>query len=176
MRAAALVLCALILAGCSSTKETAPKTDAGAGEEMRKFEESFNPSDHDPMRVRDTERHPRPVDTTSVPALEEATEAVSLEMVQGFRVQVFSSTSIDEARAKKEEFETLFPAEWFYLQYDTPTYKLRAGNFQNRFEAERFARELTGQGYRNAWTVPERVFKFPPKRTPPPVVPQEDPQ
>jgi hypothetical protein len=85
-------------------------------------------------------------------------------MVQGFRVQVFSSTSIDAVRTKREEFESLFPEEWFYVEHHAPSYKLRAGNFLNRFEADRFARTLADQGYTEAWAVPEKVFKSPGKR------------
>lgn len=173
VRCLAALLLALLVAGCSSTKEAAPSNRVKAEEEARSFESTFDPSDYDPLHIRLSERHPRLVDTANVEAAEELTSPTSQELVQGYRVQVYSSASIDEARAKKAEFETLFPKEWFYLQYDTPTYKLRAGNFQNRMEADRFARSLIEQGYANAWAVPQRVLKSPPPRPPAPVTTPE---
>lgn len=158
-----LILLFALLPGCGSTSETQGSGKA-TDEEIRRFESTFQPSEFDPMRTRSTERIPRRVDTTSVPVPDEPEAAASKEMVQGFRVQVFSSTNIDAVRAKREEFESLFPEQWFYLEYHAPSYKLRAGNFLNRFEADRFARTLADQGYTEAWAVPEKVFKSPGRR------------
>lgn len=149
-----------LLSGCATTSSTR-ESDKATEEDIRTFESTFHPSDFDPMRERSVDRTPRKVDTTSVLEEDTPTALPSMEMVQGFRVQVFSTTSIDAARAKRLEFEAAFPDEWFYLEYHAPTYKLRAGNFQTRFEAERFARLLTDQGHQEAWTVPEKVFKSP---------------
>jgi hypothetical protein len=159
-----LTLLFSLLPGCGSTAETQGSGKA-TDEEIRNFESTFDPSDYDPMRSRSTERIPRKVDTTSVSAPDEAEAVASQEMIQGFRVQVFSSTSIDAVRAKREEFESLFPEEWFYVEHHAPSYKLRAGNFLNRFEADRFARTLADQGYTEAWAVPEKVFKSPGRRS-----------
>lgn len=160
-----------LLSGCGTTSST-QESGKATEEEIRSFESTFQPSDFDPMRERPVDRTPRQVDTVSV--IEEDTPSAppSMEMVQGFRVQVFSTTSIDAARAKRLEFEAEFPNEWFYLEYHAPTYKLRAGNFQTRFEAERFARLLTDQGHREAWTVPEKVFKSPGLRPAPVSTPE----
>ena len=162
--APASLLCTFIalglLSGCATTSSTR-ESDKATEEEIHTFESTFHPSDFDPMRDRPVDRTPRKVDTTSVMEEDAPTAPPNMEMVQGFRVQVFSTTSIDAARAKRLEFEAAFPNEWFYLEYHAPTYKLRAGNFQTRFEAERFARLLTDQGHREAWTVPEKVFKSP---------------
>jgi hypothetical protein len=159
-----LILAYSLLPGCGTTAET-QESGKATDEEIRNFESTFQPSDFDPMRERSTERIPRTVDTSSVPVADEPEAIASQEMVQGFRVQVFSSTSIDAVRTKREEFESLFPEEWFYVEHHAPSYKLRAGNFLNRFEADRFARTLADQGYTEAWAVPEKVFKSPGKRT-----------
>jgi hypothetical protein len=87
------------------------------------------------------------------------------DQAPGYRVQLISTTSIDEAKARKLYAESLFPAEWFYLQYDPPTYKIRAGNFLIRFDADRFRSQAVERGFAGAWVVPEHVFKNPP---PPP--------
>jgi hypothetical protein len=161
---------ALLIAGCGDTKEVATDNRAASEEAIRSFESRFQPSDHDPMKQRTHDRTANRTDSLASVITSDAATPASAETVPGFRVQVYSSTEIDAARSKKAEFEAAFPDEWFYLNYQAPTYKLRAGNFQTRFEAERFARLLTDQGYREAWTVPETVLRVPGKRPaiPPP--------
>jgi hypothetical protein len=158
---AGLALAGLLLAGCGSTNEAAkkPEGQAAAGDNLQKYESDFRPSDHDPIDVAAAAR-----DTLSETA--DTAAAVQpdqpVEYVQGFRVQIFASTSIDAAKQRKTEAEGLFPKEWFYIQYDPPTYKIRAGNFLQRYEAERFVKQADEQGFRDAWAVPERVIKNPP--------------
>jgi hypothetical protein len=89
-----------------------------------------------------------------------------IETVQGFRVQVFSTTSIDEANARKAELEEAIPQERVYLDFDPPTYKIRAGNFLTRYDADRFVRFLSDKGFTGGWAVPQRVFKNPPPLLP----------
>jgi hypothetical protein len=90
------------------------------------------------------------------------------ELVQGFRVQVSATTDIDSVNARKAQAEVLFPGELFYVDFDPPAYKLRAGNFLTRFEADRFARTMAARGFPDAWAVPARVFKNPQRPIPPP--------
>ena len=104
-------------------------------------------------------------ETSAVVLPLELAEPASLDMIQGYRVQVFSSTNIDEARAKKAQMDLLVQGEWFYLEYESPSYKVRAGNFATRFEADRFARMLSEQGYADCWAVPRRIYRQPPKKT-----------
>lgn len=175
MRVMLLIAAALLIAGCGSTKESGKESQGASEESIRAFEAGFQPSDHDPLKPRTQDRNARRNDSTSTIAADDVLTPASSEMTQGFRVQVYSSTDIDAARAKKAELEAAFPEEWFYLDYHAPSYKLRVGNFMTRFEAERFARTLTDQGYAEAWTVPEKVFTAPGKRkaVPPPIPPQE---
>jgi hypothetical protein len=155
-----LLIAAVILAGCGTATETTRTTEQPASADvLRKYESDFRPSDHDPVAsaasAKDTAR-------TASDTATSAEAGVPEEYVAGFRVQIFASTSIDAAKQKKEEAETLFPKEWFYIQYDAPTYKIRAGNFQQRYEAERFARQADEHGFKDSWPVPERVLKNPP--------------
>ena len=154
------------LSGCLASEET---TQTEVREErpsaaLQRAEESFNPSDYDRVargveEDSTAEKHPAGETPGSLPAVPDA------EQAPGYRVQLISTTSIDEANAKKLYAESLFPAVWFYLQYDPPTYKIRAGNFLIRFDADRFRSQAVDRGFVGAWVVPERVFKNPP---PPP--------
>lgn len=123
------------------------------------YERRFAPSDYDPLpnariHSQDTVGTPHPVSSDSAGS--------ELEMVPGFRVQLLTSMDIDAVNYKKTEAESIFPNEWFYIEFEPPAYKLRAGNFTTRYDADRFARMLAERGFADAWSVPTRVFKSPP--------------
>ncbi len=168
MNRVVIVLLALALAGCSHSRN-AQKTTGGEPtfeEQIVKYEASFRPSDYDPLPSgANAAAGPGTTDSGSTAAVPPA--SAEPEYASGFRVQVFSSASIDDARARKAEVEALHPTEWVYLEYDPPAYKVRLGNFLNRFEADRFAKVLIDEGYPDAWTVPARVVKNPPPPPPP---------
>jgi hypothetical protein len=165
MKTLAAFLAAAFIAGCSGVDQTARDRGTEAADELHKYESEFRPSDHDPDRAA--------ASGIGIPiglrpdssAAGDSSASSDEEEVQGFRVQIFSTTSIDAAKAKQAEAESYFPGVWFYMQYDPPTYKIRAGNFRQRFEADRFARLAADNGFTDAWTVPEKVFKHP---APPP--------
>ena len=166
MRTYTLVALSIAFAACAETRQTENSTDRSEfNEQIVKYETTFRPSDYDaePGIPKTTVL----VDSTAGEKTNpELPAALQTELVQGFRVQLFSTTSIDEGKAKKAEVEAAFPGEWFYLEYDPPAYKVRAGNFLTRYEAEGFVKLLGENGYNNAWTVPARVYKNPPPPTP----------
>jgi hypothetical protein len=150
-----------LLIGCKQSMETTlPGGVRESGGTSNRYEEDFQPADHDPDiyvllgEQRDSAQHQGNFQPSIAPTQPG-------DVVAGFRVQLFSSEEIDEARTKKAEAELLFPNEWIYLVYDPPTYKIRAGNFLTRFEADRFLKQAVERGYKNAWIVPEKVFKNP---------------
>jgi len=162
MRTLAAVGCALLLAACAGTRQSQKAKDQPSfSEQIVKYEVSFRPSDYDP----DPAKHPQttPAQPAATDTAAADTESAVAELTQGFRVQIYSSLKIDDARAKKAEAETAFPEEWFYLEYDPPAYKIRAGTFLTRFAAERFVKLLLEKGFPGAWTVPARVFRNPPE-------------
>lgn len=61
--------------------------------------------------------------------------------MRGYRLLVLNTNSRDEAIAAKTKVYTYFPELKSYMQYQTPFFKLKAGNFQTRDEAARY-REL----------------------------------
>ena len=151
---------AAFLSACAPGREaTRDSPSPPAQDAMGGYEADFRPSDHDTL--------PAPPSQTGTPRLRQnpdnpgnaATPEGEAELVQGFRVQIYSTTDIDAAKAKKLEAESFFPSEWFYLQYDPPTYKIRGGNFLQRYEAERFVKLAVERGFGDSWAVPEKVFK-----------------
>lgn len=170
--AVTITLSVIFLAGCSAPKE-AEKPAPTADETLKKYEAEFKPSEYDPepkgrMGHSGSENGEFP-DSSAV----EPETPASVELISGFRVQLLATTSIDEANARKTEAEGVFPGEWIYVEYDPPTYKVRAGNFQSRIEADRFAKLASSKGFQEAWAVPERVYKQPPPVSKPAVTPEE---
>lgn len=158
------LLCGLVFySGCSESEGTLQDQKRANDELLRQLEEQFHPSDYD----RPPKATPGGVAAPESSAVDTSLPPVpgpAPEQVPGYRVQIITTSSIDEAKEKKSFAESLFPGEWFYLQYDQPTYKIRAGNFVSRFEAERFRGMIAERGFAGAWVVPERVFKQPPPR------------
>ena len=159
-----------LLMSCGALKESGD--DSRSAAKLREYEASFRPSDYDlPLKDFFPETHgPAGGDTTGTAS---HLPAQPLDLIQGYRVQIFATSSYDDATNMKETVEAQFPDEWFYLVYDAPTYKLRVGNFIERYQADRFAKTLAEKGYKDAWVVLEKVYKEPPPR--PPQTPDQQP-
>jgi len=69
-----------------------------------------------------------------------------------FRVQVFASKSFDEAQQFASDIEQLFP-EGVFVEYQTPYYKVRVGEFYEPDEGEAFLDFVKQLGFKNAWLV-----------------------
>jgi len=159
----------VILTSCGSSREV--ESSGSATETLHRFETEFDPTRYNPdMETFGSEAIAKGADSTEQPV--GVSNVASVELVQGFRVQLYASTGIDQTSKQKRHAEDIFPAEWFYMVYDPPTYKLRGGNFVTRFEADRFLKELKEAGFRDSWIVPDRVVQNPEPRTTP--VPEEN--
>ena len=58
--------------------------------------------------------------------------------MKGYRLMIINTNSRDEAIAAKTKVYTHFPDQKAYLTYQSPFFKLKAGNFQTRDEAQRY--------------------------------------
>jgi hypothetical protein len=163
-----LACTSVIITGCGGAKETVRADgEAPYAEDLHRYESQFRPSDYDEEKGQEAIITNADPDNISVPKNDLPPLVEPPEYVSGFRVQLYSTTSIDEINARKAEAEAMFPEEWFHVVYDAPAYKLRGGNFLQRFEADRFAKQLSARGFVNAWVVPERVLKNPPAKPKP---------
>ena len=81
------------------------------------------------------------------------------EIVQGFRIQVFSSSNVDEITLMKSLALEKFVGDSIYVVYDAPVYKVRIGDFLNRYEANQRLPEFVEKGYRDAWIVPDKIVQ-----------------
>lgn len=81
------------------------------------------------------------------------------ETILGFRIQIFSSSNIDDAAATKLAAQPIFTEDTVYVVYDPPVYKVRVGDYVTRLEANQHLTAVQEKGYADAWIVPDRVIR-----------------
>jgi hypothetical protein len=74
--------------------------------------------------------------------INEVTSRDARKTGKGFRLMIISTNSRDEAIAAKTKVYTYFPELKPYLWHQSPYYKLKAGNFKDRKEAETYQKKL----------------------------------
>ena len=67
-----------------------------------------------------------------------AVKKASGRTMPGYRLLIVNTNSRDEAIAAKTKIYTHFPDQKAYLVYQSPFFKLKAGNYQTRDEAKRY--------------------------------------
>ena len=82
------------------------------------------------------------------------------QTMAGYRIQVYFGGNRQKASEVKSEFSSKYPDVPTYLTYQQPNYKIRVGDFLNRFEAQKFMKQLDGL-YPTLFIVPDEV-KLPP--------------
>jgi hypothetical protein len=78
---------------------------------------------------------------------------------QGYRIQIFSGNSKDEANKVKSDFYSKFPAMRCYLSYQQPYYKLRIGDYDDQESAKPDARKLA-RHYPSSFIVPDEIRRI----------------
>jgi hypothetical protein len=161
------VLCVLLLcaAGCASSspfildEEAKEKTSKENKLSLAEYEATLNPIEYD-QEVEIVEKaHIEEKKQRSPLDIPKDSMVVEEDVVQGFRIQVFSSSGVDEATLMKDIVAEKFIGDSVYMVYDAPVYKIRVGDFINRFEANQRLPEFTEKGYRDAWIVPDRIVQ-----------------
>ena len=66
----------------------------------------------------------------------------SARTMRGYRLLVINTNNRDEAIAAKTKVYTLFPDQKAYLSYQSPYFKLKAGNFKTRDEAAKYQKAM----------------------------------
>lgn len=61
---------------------------------------------------------------------------------KGFRILIISTSNRDEALSAKTKVYTYFPELKAYLWHQSPYYKVKAGNFKDRKDAETYQKRL----------------------------------
>jgi len=63
-------------------------------------------------------------------------------IAKGYRLLIISTSSRDEAIAAKTKVYTYFPELKAYLWHQSPYYKVKAGNFKDKKEAEEYQKRM----------------------------------
>lgn len=84
--------------------------------------------------------------------------------LQGFRVQLYNGNKAD-AQKLRAQFVTTYPNMSAYLLYITPEYRVQAGDFRDRFEAEKALHDVIA-AFPGAFVVPAEI-NWPELHTPP---------
>ena len=72
-----------------------------------------------------------------------AIKRASARTAKGYRLMIINTVKRDEAISAKTKILTYFPDLKAYLIYQSPYFKLKAGNFRTRDEAEKYQAELS---------------------------------
>ncbi len=79
------------------------------------------------------------------------------KIVQGYRIQLLTTRDRQQADSLAKVWSDELDMK-VYKSYEAPFYKLRVGNFEDENDAQDLLSDLRGQGFGNAWTVPDRIF------------------
>ncbi len=149
-----LIISVLLLAGCSASGPDGAHTRKPVAE----FEKDFREKAHSP-----TEKEPHAgthtIGEDTANEIRSGRRYIERTMKQaGYRVQVFTTTSLDQAREKEQEFTQSLKTYPVYKVYDPPYYKIRVGDFRSREEALALRDSLKTVGVEEAWVVRDNVL------------------
>lgn len=74
----------------------------------------------------------------------------------GYRVQFFVSANRNEIYAKQAMFNQMHPDLRTYIIYQEPNYKIKAGDFRTRLEAQKLMRDLRPQ-FSTLFLISEKI-------------------
>ncbi|MFD2873709.1 SPOR domain-containing protein [Mucilaginibacter ximonensis] len=74
----------------------------------------------------------------------------------GYRVQIYNGTSRKEAYDAQARFNNEHQSMRTYISYAEPNYKVRAGDFRTRLEAEKLLQELKGK-FASLFIIPGKI-------------------
>lgn len=79
----------------------------------------------------------------------------------GYRIHIFmeiGNEALDHAKKVKSQFERAFPDIPIYLTYAEPYFRLRAGDFRNRVEAEKCLRRIKPR-FKEAFVTADMIYR-----------------
>lgn len=154
----ALMLVLIIISSCATSKK-AVRSQADDTQTKSGYDESFDPltlQDDDIVIVRETkEKAPR----QSVKAEQEISLTSANTEVDGFRVQILATRSIEAATMAKQQAEEQFAPYKYkvYWSFEAPFYRIRVGDVIKRTDAEAIRDLAKEMGYKQAFPVRSKV-------------------
>lgn len=96
------------------------------------------------------------IDTLKISSSLPAKVDTSWQIVPGYQVQLLQTEDAKQARATVREAVLALNVE-VETFYEAPYYKIRAGRFVNRYDAEQLQNLATDRGYANCWVVRTQI-------------------
>ena len=84
--------------------------------------------------------------------IKDSTQLIS----EGFRVQILATRYFEYADSLAISISNKI-TDSVYVEFETPNYKVRVGDFINRDSAELLQQELLKMGYKSAWILRSRI-------------------
>lgn len=82
------------------------------------------------------------------------------QSMHGYRIQIYFGGIRQKASELKLDFAARYPEIQAYISYQQPNFKVRIGDYRNRYDAQKFLKEIEGL-YPTSFIVPDDV-KLPP--------------
>ena len=76
--------------------------------------------------------------------------------IQGYRIQIYFGSSRQEASKVKSRFLSKYPDLEAYTVYQSPSFKVRIGNFRSKLEAQKLYHRIDQQ-FKTVFIVPTRI-------------------
>lgn len=143
---AALSLFALVFTQC-----------AASGNRSGEFDPLGFPGD-DEVVTRNVAAAPVAVDTTAKDDSELWRARAQADTLTVYRVQFYATNNLAEAEDVLRRARATLP-DSLSINFETPYYKLKAGPFNNRTDAEKLVTRLRAMGYEAAWVVEDRIVR-----------------
>lgn len=163
-----LLLTLALSLGCSGAKSTS-RTEPARVEKTPEVKPQTSSAyvaqneDFDPLLLKAPEfriaRKPtalKQVDTLKISPSFLAKVDTSWQIVPGYQVQLLQTEDAKQARATVREAVLALNVE-VETFYEAPYYKIRAGRFVNRYDAEQLQNLATDKGYVNCWVVRTQI-------------------
>lgn len=122
------------------------------------YEATLRPSDFD-KEIADVQRIHIEERERAELVIPRDSMALVEETILGFRIQILSTSNVDDADLSKVTAQQLFFSDTVYVVYDPPVYKVRVGDFETRLEANRRLPDVQERGFKDAWVVPDNVLR-----------------
>ncbi|HQO10003.1 MAG TPA: hypothetical protein PLK90_03985 [Clostridiales bacterium] len=90
-------------------------------------------------------------------AIEKSIPDSVLKKVSGFRVQIFKTEDINEAKRRESMYANMLGDENVLLIFEKPFYKIRAGRLRDKDEAIEYQNMLLNKGINASIIVPDEV-------------------
>ncbi len=157
----ALILSLLFLVACAGTRPE-PEAERVPEAQAADYDESFDPmslEDGDIVIESTAKIKTEPANDIRSTGPEPVDSEVVLKEIDGFRVQILATNSIENATLVEQEADEQFGVQGHkaYMIFEAPLYKIRVGDCATRDQADDI-REMAKQiGYKKAFVVRTKV-------------------